>query len=544
MSISDAKEHMNVLFDLKEKLDKVNKEILNEIWDSAGDLVDGDELVSEEMDTWFVYDDRLNKCLSLLKTKASISDRSRPEVSQLKLPELPLPTFGNREGEDISKFLREFEATVDKCDLSTHVKFALLTRQLSGDSLKLVNSLDCSNRSYEEAKELLQKAFADTLSQQYSVIKQLSELKLTYQSDPYDFISNMRIICNQFEALDIDRNIVLQFFIWNGLNDCFKNQLMNITGSNKPSLQQIDLHIFSALERYKNISKKFNGNNAQKKVLSKVESNFSCLASAVDSNVEKSKVKECSLCLADDKGDVDHPIFKCSVYVTPQSKIEKLKQLNCCTNCTYGSHKTKDCRFKFNSKCRHCNKWHFSYLCKLRNDPKCNVNPKSDSGRLIMPCLWKKEIAPLLSPNYNLAKSILNSQRKKLSPEKLKEYDEVIHQQLMDGIIERIDNIAAYSRDNDASFLAHNAVFRENVESTKCRVVFLSNLGENAGARSLSHNQCSQVGPNLNHKIQVATLLLRFDKFLVTFDLKKAFLQLLLRREDTDKLLVQRCVQG
>ncbi|XP_066984524.1 uncharacterized protein [Macrobrachium rosenbergii] len=173
----------------------------------------------------------------------------------------------------------------------------------------------------------------------------------------------------------------------------------------------------------------------------------------------------------------------------------------------------------------------------LVNNVLSSIEVDKESGRLIMPCLWKKEIAPLLSPNYNLAKSILNSQRKKLSPEKLKEYDEVIHQQLMDGIIERIDNIAAYSRDNDASFLAHNAVFRENVESTKCRVVFLSNLGENTGARSLSHNQCSQVGPNLNHKIQVATLLLRFDKFLVTFDLKKAFLQLLLRREDTDKLL-------
>ncbi|XP_068234441.1 uncharacterized protein [Palaemon carinicauda] len=382
MSVSDANEHMNMLVDLKEKLDKVNNEVSKEIWDSADKDDNGDELVSEEMDTWFVYDDRLSKCLSLLKTAVSLSpgtlsDRSRSEISQLKLPELPLPTFGNREGEDISKFLREFEATIDKYDLSTHVKFTLLTRQLSGDSLKLVNSLDCSNRSYEEAKKLLQKAFADTLSQQYRVIKQLSELKLTYQSDPYDFISNMRIICNQFEALSIDQNIVLQYFIWNGFNDCFKNQLMHITGSNKPSLQQIDEHIFTALERYRNISKKFNvkQGNLEKKVVP----NSNCLASAVV-NVEKSKVKECSLCLADNKGDIDHPIFKCSVYVTPQSKIEKLKQLNFCTNCTCDSHKTSDCRFKFNRKCKHCNKWHFSYLCKFRKDPKSTANNlKNDS---------------------------------------------------------------------------------------------------------------------------------------------------------------------
>ena len=166
-----------------------------------------------------------------------------------------------------------------------------------------------------------------------------------------------------------------------------------------------------------------------------------------------------------------------------------------------------------------------------------SIEIDKDSGRLIMPALWKREIAHLLSPNFNLAKSILNSQRKKLSPAKLNEYDGIIKQQLNDGIIECVDDIATYARKHEVSFLAHNAVFRENVESTKCRVVFLSNLGERSGARSLSHNQCSLVGPNLNHKLQVATLLLRFDKFLMTFDLKKAFLQLMLQREDTEKLL-------
>ena len=42
---------------------------------------------------------------------------------------------------------------------------------------------------------------------------------------------------------------------------------------------------------------------------------------------------------------------------------------------------------------------------------------------------------------------------------------------------------------------------------------------------------------NLNHKMLIAMLLLRFDRFLMTFDLRKAFLQLLLPEEDTKKLL-------
>ena len=169
-------------------------------------------------------------------------------------------------------------------------------------------------------------------------------------------------------------------------------------------------------------------------------------------------------------------------------------------------------------------------LSKIDRDEK--------SGRLIVPALWKEEIEHLLSPNLNLACSILNSQKKKLSRDKLKEYDAVIQGQLKDGVIERIGDISAYLKKNpEASFLAHNAIFRENVDSTKCRVVFLSNLSEKRSDRNLSHNQCSKVGANLNIKMQISTLLLRFDKFLMTFDLKKAFLQLLLCKEDTSKLL-------
>ena len=60
-------------------------------------------------------------------------------------------------------------------------------------------------------------------------------------------INNMRIIIDQFSALSTDKNFILQYFIWIGLNDCFKNHLINITGSNKLSLQQIEGNIFFAL---------------------------------------------------------------------------------------------------------------------------------------------------------------------------------------------------------------------------------------------------------------------------------------------------------
>ena len=155
------------------------------------------------------------------------------------------------------------------------------------------------------------------------------------------------------------------------------------------------------------------------------------------------------------------------------------------------------------------------------------------SGRLIVPALWKHDVSHLLAHNYKLAASILNSQRKRLSDIKLRQYDDVIREQISSGVIEQV-SLSSEVTDRDISFLPHSAVFRRSATSTKCRVVFLSNLKVNSS--SLSHNQISKPGINLNHKLQIALLLLRFDKYMVTFDLQKAFLQLLLGEEDKRKL--------
>lgn len=147
-----------------------------------------------------------------------------------------------------------------------------------------------------------------------------------------------------------------------------------------------------------------------------------------------------------------------------------------------------------------------------------NIDRDAATGRLILPALWRKEVEHLLSPNYNLAVSIAKSQRKRLSMSKLLEYDSVIREQTNSGVIERVDSSRDRS-DPKVSFLPHSAVFKESVNSTKCRVVFLSNLKEGNTSNYLSRNQISRTGVNLNHKLQIALLLLRFDKYLLTYDL-------------------------
>ena len=82
-------------------------------------------------------------------------------------------------------------------------------------------------------------------------------------------------------------------------------------------------------------------------------------------------------------------------------------------------------------------------------------------------------------------------------------------------------------------------VFKPDRETTKCRVVFLSNLFENDKTKpmTVSHNQAIHPGPSLNQKISSALLHLRFDPLICCFDIKKAFNNISLNEVDQNKLL-------
>ena len=81
-------------------------------------------------------------------------------------------------------------------------------------------------------------------------------------------------------------------------------------------------------------------------------------------------------------------------------------------------------------------------------------------------------------------------------------------------------------------------IFRPHKETTKVRMVFLSNLCEKTNQIKfpVSHNNAIWPGPNLNQKITTSLLHLRFDQFLLCFDICKAFNQISLNEVDRSKL--------
>ena len=167
---------------------------------------------------------------------------------------------------------------------------------------------------------------------------------------------------------------------------------------------------------------------------------------------------------------------------------------------------------------------------------------RKEDGRIVMPLLWNERVKHLLAQNYNLSKSILFGNLKKLKNDELKigMIDDNIKTLLNMGIIEPVSDIEQFIELNPTcSFLAHMPIFKMEKETTKCRNVFMSNLAEKCrdGRTALSHNQCMYAGPNLNAKLATALLQLRFNENLLTFDICKAFLQIELLPHDANKLL-------
>ena len=166
---------------------------------------------------------------------------------------------------------------------------------------------------------------------------------------------------------------------------------------------------------------------------------------------------------------------------------------------------------------------------------------RASDGRIIMPLPWNSESKHLLGRNFNLSKQILSSNLKKLQKtDRLEMYDKVFKEQENLGIVERIENVEDYIKDNpDCSFLPHMGVFKMSRSTTKCRIVYLSNLCEksNSQPNAVSHNQALEAGPCLNHKLSSNIIHARFDRYLLTFDLTKAFLCIGLRECDQNKLL-------
>ena len=150
------------------------------------------------------YLDKLLVCIAAVEkisnsnraSDSNISNANSVESARslLKSPTAPLPKFSGSVNEDLNRFLKSFEETINRYNYPEYDKFILLKQQLSSRALVIVESLEIDKQSYEHAKTLLTSAFASPEVLKYNTIKRISESKLSDNDDPFTMIMMIKFL--------------------------------------------------------------------------------------------------------------------------------------------------------------------------------------------------------------------------------------------------------------------------------------------------------------------------------------------------------------
>ena len=383
--------------ELQAKVKEVDDEVFTGLIDTNALEPD----LQREYNTSEEYSDKLIEALNLVQNASFalrnpvqpfVQNAATPQhATRIKLPDIPMPSFGNNEGENLHDFFENLETILgDYPGLTAFQKMSFLKGQLSGEPLSLVSGLNVKRQKYEIAKELLKRAFASNISQQYHSIKRLCELKFNPKL-PYEYVGKLDQIKESFTTLKITTDIVMQYFFWNSMPEGLQNQFITMSNKNRPSLDDIDTHIFDAIERYSDISKR---KSPKQEMIPEVNN------LAISMNKFKSTAGDkphfCSLCSSNGNKVTSHSSYSCTVYPTVEDKLARIRDVRGCEKCSNTTHVTGDCKFRFKNRCMNCQKYHFSYLCPDKIEKKSNGNNKpqqkgKNSKNVNTCCVWVAE---------------------------------------------------------------------------------------------------------------------------------------------------------
>ena len=247
MSEAQKRQIKSELQDHLESLNKHNSDIQKLKWQEEQD----ESWLTQELDMCESYIAKIRECNALLSENATRSSSTIDTArSLLKSPTAPLPELKSNEGEDLLNFFKDFEDITSMFKYSEYDKFILLKQQISGRALVLLNSLESDKQGYVHAKVLLTEALASKDNRILVAIKQISEMKMNQETDPFKYVSKMRNLTQSVNSLSLGSEDFLWYFSWHSMNESFKQHMTAITNSSRPTLKQITGNFFEASERY------------------------------------------------------------------------------------------------------------------------------------------------------------------------------------------------------------------------------------------------------------------------------------------------------
>ena len=126
-----------------------------------------------------------------------------------------------------------------------------------------------------------------------------------------------------------------------------------------------------------------------------------------------------------------------------------------------------------------------------------------------------REGHPLIADNYRFSLNHLRKLTRKLreTPDILKEYDDIIQNQLEMGIVEKVGN---HVEIGEGTYSPHRAVIRTDKETTKVRIV----LNHSFKTMGPSLNDCMHTGPCLIPLLYDVLLRFRVPNIVMVADIK------------------------
>ena len=399
-----ANQELAKLKTLQPRLVALNEKIQDLMWDDS--KADMNTIYEADLVSCEDYESKLLNAIVNFESKnnsKSNNFNSNGNSLKLKRPTAPLPIFDNESVISLTKFFIELEAIIDKFDYSPFERYIILRDQIKNQrALALLNSLEVKNHNYDSAKDLLIQALANPNLQKFEAINKLINLSCNSNKDLYVFVSEIKNIIEELDNSKVDRDCIVQYCILKAMPTNLRDNIVQISNTNYPTVKDILDTSFKAIERVKMNSlsqnKNFSGKSfvnvdkstSFKNLSEKITTNAANVVSN-DKKVFKNellnnydKKQECSLCkkfnLINNKNiDVLHSTSKCPKFSTVDDKLKFLKENKGCLKCSYFSHMQENCRFKFFRKCA-CNAYHMSYLCKKAERDSVN-SPTNSSAQ-------------------------------------------------------------------------------------------------------------------------------------------------------------------
>ena len=165
----------------------------------------------------------------------------------------------------------------------------------------------------------------------------------------------------------------------------------------------------------------------------------------------------------------------------------------------------------------------------MYNEFKENIT-RTNEGRFQVKLPWSPN-HPKLKFNEQPARRRLQNTMRKLSndPETKLAYEQIIEQQLNEGIIEYAPKT---SKEERVFYMPHKPVVRKQATTTKVRMVH----DASSKLEDVSLTQCLYIGPNLQPLLFDILARMRIHPIWIIGDVKQAFLQISIAPQDRDAL--------